>query len=55
MAKELRHPRHGDSLNRPDNDFVLYVEDDDDLREVVVELVTAVLERRCGSAVMRSW
>ena len=30
-----------------DNDFVLYVEDDDDLREVVVELVTAVLERRC--------
>lgn len=30
-----------------DNDFVLYVEDDDDLREAVVELVTAVLERRC--------
>ena len=28
-------------------DFVLYVEDDDDLRDAVVELVTAVLERRC--------
>jgi DNA-binding NtrC family response regulator len=27
--------------------FVLYVEDDDDLRELVVELVTVVLERRC--------
>ena len=27
--------------------FVLYVEDDDDLREAVVELVTVVLERRC--------
>jgi FixJ family two-component response regulator len=27
--------------------FVLYVEDNDDLREVVVELVTVVLERRC--------
>jgi DNA-binding NtrC family response regulator len=28
-------------------DFVLYVEDNDDLRELVVELVTCVLERRC--------
>ena len=27
--------------------FVLYVEDDEDLREAVVELVTAVLQRRC--------
>jgi CheY-like chemotaxis protein len=27
--------------------FVLYLEDNDDLREVVVELVTVVLERRC--------
>lgn len=27
--------------------FVLYVEDNDDLRAVVVELVTDVLERRC--------
>jgi FixJ family two-component response regulator len=28
-------------------DFVLYVEDNDDLRELVVELVTVVLKRRC--------
>lgn len=28
-------------------DFVLYVEDNDDLREVVVELVTVVLNHRC--------
>jgi FixJ family two-component response regulator len=28
-------------------EFVLYVEDDDDLRELVVELVTVVLKRRC--------
>jgi DNA-binding NarL/FixJ family response regulator len=28
-------------------DFVLYVEDNDDLRELVVELITVVLERRC--------
>ena len=28
-------------------DFVLYVEDNDDLRGLVVELVTVVLERRC--------
>jgi CheY-like chemotaxis protein len=28
-------------------DFVLYVEDNDDLRELVVELVTIVLKRRC--------
>jgi len=28
-------------------DCVLYVEDDDDLRELVVELVTVVLGRRC--------
>jgi FixJ family two-component response regulator len=28
-------------------DFVLYVEDNDDLRELVVELVTCVLKRRC--------
>ena len=27
--------------------FVLYVEDNDDLRELVVELVTLVLKRRC--------
>jgi DNA-binding NtrC family response regulator len=27
--------------------FVLYVEDNDDLRELVVELVTVVLKRRC--------
>jgi len=27
--------------------FVLYVEDNDDLRELVVELVTLVLQRRC--------
>jgi len=27
--------------------FVLYVEDNDDLRELVVELVTVVLQRRC--------
>jgi DNA-binding NtrC family response regulator len=27
--------------------FVLYVEDNDDLRELVVELITVVLERRC--------
>ena len=27
--------------------FVLYVEDNDDLRELVVELVTCVLQRRC--------
>jgi DNA-binding NtrC family response regulator len=27
--------------------FVLYVEDNDDLRELVVELVTAVLKHRC--------
>ena len=27
--------------------FVLYVEDNDDLRELVVELVTALLEHRC--------
>jgi FixJ family two-component response regulator len=27
--------------------FVLYLEDNDDLRELVVELVTVVLERRC--------
>jgi DNA-binding NtrC family response regulator len=27
--------------------FVLYVEDNDDLRELVVELVTDVLQRRC--------
>ena len=30
--------------------FVLYVEDNDDLRNVVVELVTAVLKRRCVGA-----
>jgi len=29
------------------SDFVLYVEDNDDLRELVVELVTCVLKRRC--------
>ena len=28
-------------------DFVLYVEDNDDLRELVAELVTCVLKRRC--------
>jgi FixJ family two-component response regulator len=28
-------------------DLVLYVEDDDDLREVVVEIITSFLERRC--------
>ena len=28
-------------------DLVLYVEDNEDLRELVVELVTVVLERRC--------
>ena len=28
-------------------DFVLYVEDNDDLRELVVELVSVVLQRRC--------
>jgi FixJ family two-component response regulator len=28
-------------------EFVLYVEDNDDLRELVVELVTYVLKRRC--------
>jgi len=28
-------------------DFVLYVEDNDDLRELVVELVSVVLKRRC--------
>jgi FixJ family two-component response regulator len=28
-------------------EFVLYVEDNDDLRELVVELVTVVLKRRC--------
>ena len=28
-------------------DFVLYVEDNDDLRELVVELVKVVLQRRC--------
>jgi hypothetical protein len=28
-------------------DFVLYVEDNDDLRELVVELVTCALKRRC--------
>ena len=28
-------------------EFVLYVEDNDDLRELVVELVTAVLKHRC--------
>jgi FixJ family two-component response regulator len=28
-------------------DFVLYVEDNDDLRELVVELVTVVFKRRC--------
>jgi FixJ family two-component response regulator len=27
--------------------FVLYVEDNDDLREIVVEVVTVVLKRRC--------
>jgi len=27
--------------------FVLYLEDNDDLRELVVELVTVVLQRRC--------
>jgi FixJ family two-component response regulator len=27
--------------------FVLYVEDNDDLRELVVEVVTVVLQRRC--------
>ena len=30
-----------------DTDCVLYVEDNDDLRELVVELVTVVLKRRC--------
>jgi FixJ family two-component response regulator len=30
-----------------DTDFVLYLEDNDDLRGLVVELVTDVLERRC--------
>jgi DNA-binding NtrC family response regulator len=29
------------------SDFVLYVEDNDDLRELVVELVTLVLKHRC--------
>ena len=28
-------------------DFVLYLEDNDDLRELVVELVTSVLDHRC--------
>jgi len=28
-------------------EFVLHVEDNDDLRELVVELVTAVLKHRC--------
>jgi FixJ family two-component response regulator len=28
-------------------EFVLFVEDNDDLRELVVELVTAILKRRC--------
>jgi DNA-binding NtrC family response regulator len=31
----------------PDSGFVLYVEDNDDLRELVVELVTVALQRRC--------
>ena len=30
-----------------DTAFVLYVEDNDDLRELVVELVTVVVKRRC--------
>jgi len=30
-----------------ETDCVLYVEDNDDLRELVVELVTVVLKRRC--------
>jgi FixJ family two-component response regulator len=38
-------PRVPDSVMG--TDFVLYVEDNDDLRELVVELVTVVLKRRC--------
>ena len=30
-----------------DSGFVLYVEDNDDLRELVVELITVVFQRRC--------
>jgi hypothetical protein len=28
-------------------EFAVYVEDNDDLRELVVELVTVILKRRC--------
>ena len=38
-------PRFPESVTR--TDFVLYVEDNDDLRELVVELVSVVLKRRC--------
>jgi FixJ family two-component response regulator len=38
-------PRVPESITR--TDFVLYVEDNDDLRELVVELVSVVLKRRC--------
>jgi DNA-binding NtrC family response regulator len=38
-------PRVQESVKRAD--FVLYVEDNDDLRELVVELVSVVLKRRC--------
>ena len=40
-------PPHQDSESEIDTQFMLFVEDNDDLRETFVELVTVVLERRC--------
>jgi len=40
-------PPHQDSESEIDTQFILFVEDNDDLRETFVELVTVVLERRC--------
>ena len=40
-------PPHHDSESEIDTQFILFVEDNDDLRETFVELVTVVLERRC--------
>ena len=40
-------PSHQDSESEIDTQFILFVEDNDDLRETFVELVTVVLERRC--------
>src|SRR6187431_3181328 len=49
LACGLRPPQHG--VSRPGavmgTTFVLFVEDNDDLREIFVELITIVLERRC--------